>query len=36
VNGLNGTANGFFRKDKEVKEEKDTPGPLLQRAAVTA
>ncbi|KAI0301046.1 hypothetical protein B0F90DRAFT_1629084 [Multifurca ochricompacta] len=26
VNGLNGTANGFVKKDKEVKE-KDTPAP---------
>jgi transcriptional adapter 2-alpha len=27
VNGLNGAANGFVRKDKEVKKEKDTPAP---------
>jgi transcriptional adapter 2-alpha len=27
VNGLNGGANGFVRKDKEVKKEKDTPAP---------
>jgi transcriptional adapter 2-alpha len=27
VNGLNGAANGFVKKDKEVKKEKDTPAP---------
>jgi transcriptional adapter 2-alpha len=27
VNGLNGAANGFVRKDKETKKEKDTPAP---------
>ena len=27
VNGLNGAVNGFVRKDKEVKKEKDTPAP---------
>jgi transcriptional adapter 2-alpha len=27
VNGLYGAANGFVKKDKEVKKEKDTPAP---------
>jgi len=27
VNGVNGAANGFVKKDKEVKKEKDTPAP---------
>lgn len=27
MNGLNGAANGFVRKDKEMKKEKDTPAP---------
>ncbi|KAH9988469.1 hypothetical protein BJV74DRAFT_839522 [Russula compacta] len=27
VNGLNGAPNGFVKKDKEVKKEKDTPAP---------
>ncbi|KAI9447163.1 hypothetical protein F5148DRAFT_988207 [Russula earlei] len=27
LNGVNGASNGFVKKDKELKKDKDTPGP---------